>query len=279
MMDGSNAELKNKISSGNKFSIEYLLANKHHDSFKFQQAIVNNVFDDIHQRIRLNSNFNFHPMNTYFNGYFASLNLVETYSFLRQASINRNDVYNIIEKSTVLNLSQRPPNLNIMSEALENEADSKTHLKNSVRSISNSSNKKSLKNNVKEFILTKNEKLRRQRTAFTVEQLVELEKEFVAKKYLSLSERSDIAKYLKLSEMQVKIWFQNRRAKWKRIKTGYHRELVCQNFDNNLLASTSDDQDNPKNSNSKIIVPIPVHVKRLIEKNLKDQNDKIKPKH
>lgn len=47
-------------------------------------------------------------------------------------------------------------------------------------------------------------KTRRRRTAFTSEQLLELEREFHAKKYLSLTERSQIATALKLSEVQVK---------------------------------------------------------------------------
>jgi homeobox protein GBX len=46
-------------------------------------------------------------------------------------------------------------------------------------------------------------KTRRRRTAFTSEQLLELEREFHAKKYLSLTERSQIAAALKLSEVQV----------------------------------------------------------------------------
>lgn len=48
-----------------------------------------------------------------------------------------------------------------------------------------------------------NSKSRRRRTAFTSEQLLELEREFHAKKYLSLTERSQIATTLKLSEVQV----------------------------------------------------------------------------
>lgn len=46
-------------------------------------------------------------------------------------------------------------------------------------------------------------KSRRRRTAFTSGQLLELEREFQAKKYLSLTERSEIANLLKLSEVQV----------------------------------------------------------------------------
>lgn len=50
-----------------------------------------------------------------------------------------------------------------------------------------------------------NSKSRRRRTAFTSEQLLELEREFHAKKYLSLTERSQIATSLKLSEVQVSV--------------------------------------------------------------------------
>lgn len=46
-------------------------------------------------------------------------------------------------------------------------------------------------------------KSRRRRTAFTSSQLLELEREFQAKRYLSLTERSEIANALKLSEVQV----------------------------------------------------------------------------
>lgn len=57
---------------------------------------------------------------------------------------------------------------------------------------------------------------RRIRTAFTVEQLQVLEHSFQRCHYLSVLERHSISSALCLSETQVKIWFQNRRTKWKK---------------------------------------------------------------
>lgn len=103
-------------------------------------------------------------------------------------------------------------------------------------------------------------KSRRRRTAFTSEQLLELEREFHAKKYLSLTERSQIATSLKLSEVQVKIWFQNRRAKWKRVKAG----LTSHGLGRNGSAS-----------GTKIVVPIPVHVNRFAVRSQHQQLEKM----
>ncbi|XP_065300519.1 homeobox protein Nkx-6.2-like [Dermacentor albipictus] len=54
------------------------------------------------------------------------------------------------------------------------------------------------------------------RTTFTGRQIFELERQFEIKKYLSSSERAEMAKLLNVTETQVKIWFQNRRTKWKK---------------------------------------------------------------
>ncbi|ROT73632.1 Homeobox protein slou, partial [Penaeus vannamei] len=61
---------------------------------------------------------------------------------------------------------------------------------------------------------------RRARTAFTYEQLVALENKFKHTRYLSVCERLNLALALNLTETQVKIWFQNRRTKWKKQNPG-----------------------------------------------------------
>uniref|UniRef100_UPI00398E5C80 homeobox protein vex1-like n=1 Tax=Pristiophorus japonicus TaxID=55135 RepID=UPI00398E5C80 len=73
----------------------------------------------------------------------------------------------------------------------------------------------------------------RARTAFTVEQLKQLEKIFKRKMYLGARERQELAKQLTLSEKQVKTWFQNRRMKLKRqmeysSAQSFHWDMVSQ---------------------------------------------------
>lgn len=57
---------------------------------------------------------------------------------------------------------------------------------------------------------------KRSRAAFSHAQVFELERRFSHQKYLSGPERAELAAALKLTETQVKIWFQNRRYKTKR---------------------------------------------------------------
>ncbi|XP_032806764.2 uncharacterized protein LOC116940711 [Petromyzon marinus] len=61
---------------------------------------------------------------------------------------------------------------------------------------------------------------KRSRAAFSHAQVFELERRFNQQRYLSGPERADLAAALKLTETQVKIWFQNRRYKTKRRQLG-----------------------------------------------------------
>lgn len=63
---------------------------------------------------------------------------------------------------------------------------------------------------------TANTGRKRARTAFTQDQLKEMELQFIECKYINRMRRIELAQKLRLNEKQLKIWFQNRRMKAKR---------------------------------------------------------------
>eukprot|EP00095_Tigriopus_kingsejongensis_P006131 maker-scaffold98_size375582-snap-gene-2.36 protein:Tk06131 transcript:maker-scaffold98_size375582-snap-gene-2.36-mRNA-1 annotation:"homeobox protein engrailed-2b-like" len=66
---------------------------------------------------------------------------------------------------------------------------------------------------------------KRPRTAFDSAQLHRLKKEFEANRYLTEERRKNLSQELGLNENQIKIWFQNKRAKIKK-STGQRSELA-----------------------------------------------------
>ncbi|XP_014480196.1 PREDICTED: homeobox protein ceh-19-like [Dinoponera quadriceps] len=81
--------------------------------------------------------------------------------------------------------------------------------------------------------ISDDERKKRPRTAFTAAQIKSLETEFERNKYLSVAKRLQLSKTLKLTETQIKIWFQNRRTKWKRKYTN-DVELLAQQYYSSL---------------------------------------------
>ncbi|KAL9960734.1 hypothetical protein ACROYT_G034225 [Oculina patagonica] len=57
---------------------------------------------------------------------------------------------------------------------------------------------------------------RRRRTAFTDEQLDRLEESFENEKFPGIQIREDLARELNIGEDRIQVWFQNRRARWRK---------------------------------------------------------------
>ncbi|XP_063002740.1 homeobox protein engrailed-2 [Elgaria multicarinata webbii] len=85
-----------------------------------------------------------------------------------------------------------------------------------------------------------NKEDKRPRTAFTAEQLQRLKAEFQTNRYLTEQRRQSLAQELSLNESQIKIWFQNKRAKIKKAtgnKNSLAVHLMAQGLYNHSTAS------------------------------------------
>ncbi|KAL0966096.1 hypothetical protein UPYG_G00290880 [Umbra pygmaea] len=87
---------------------------------------------------------------------------------------------------------------------------------------------------------------KRPRTAFTAEQLQRLKTEFQTNRYLTEQRRQSLAQELGLNESQIKIWFQNKRAKIKKAngnKNSLALHLMAQGLYNHATSSKDEKSD------------------------------------
>ncbi|XP_054159392.1 homeobox protein bagpipe-like [Oppia nitens] len=130
------------------------------------------------------------------------------------------------------------PNHTLITDGLQNIESKSLSSISSACNANNSCSATNSNHNMSSSAITKPRK-KRSRAAFSHSQVYELERRFTHQRYLSGPERADLAQALKLTETQVKIWFQNRRYKTKRKQLQHELMIQAGSAGLQMLSNTS----------------------------------------
>lgn len=157
-------------------------------------------------------------------------------------------VINSLHKFSIEAILAKPSNMKPQNSSTQQQAIKQpVQLQQPTESVKTEKGKRRKRTSTNELETSSNNK--RIRTIFTQDQLDKLEVEFLKQQYMVGSERTYLAQSLNLTESQVKIWFQNRRIKWRKTAAEENQQNASKS---NKQANLDDEEDSHSNLNDSI---------------------------